>query len=245
MTCRLIGSLPCCRVVLDEMGKCGSLVEYPNRMRYFVALVVGAGLLGLILVVAKFNPRRFVRPQPKIAPVLDLSDQMAAGASNKYSALGMTTDEILSHENDAKKDDVLGALLWRLGQKSEQRGWDNLSDTERRLIAVDAMNGEVLDGGFKQYFSTSLGADVEVALAGLKEMEATGTVEIVERAMAQFPGNKPPADYGQRSAMIDKIEATAGPVWDKCDNAYYDLKEDRDALELAYVKKKRADIVLP
>jgi hypothetical protein len=214
-------------------------------MRYFVALVVGAVLLGLVLGVVKFHSRQVVPSQPKIAPMLDLSDQMAAGASNKYSALGMTTDEIFSHENDAKKDDVLGALLWRLGQKSEARGWDNLSDTERRLIAVDAMNGEVLDGGFKQYFSTSMGADAEVALAGLKEMGATGTVEIMERAMAPFPNNQPPADYEQRNVIMDKIEATAGPVWEKCDNACYDLKEDRDALELAYAKKKRADIVLP
>ena len=129
-------------------------------MRYFIALVVGAALLGLILGVVKSNPRQVVQLQPKTTPVLDLSEQMAARASNKYSPLGTTTDEILSHENDAMKDNVLSALLWRLGQKSERREWKNLSDSERRLIAVDAMNGEVLDGGFKQYFSTSLGADV-------------------------------------------------------------------------------------
>jgi hypothetical protein len=216
-----------------------------TRMRYLVALVVGAILTGLILGVFKFNPRRVLQPQTKIAPVLDLTEQMAAGARNRYSPLGTTTDEIFSHENDAKKDDVLGALLWRLGQKSEKRGWDNLNDTERRLIAVDAMNDEVLDGGFKEYFSDSLGGDVEVALAGLKEMGATGTAEIVERAMAQFPDNKPPADYDQRQAVMDKIEATAEPVWQKCDDAYYGFKEDLDALELAYAKKKRADIVLP
>jgi Domain of unknown function (DUF4375) len=214
-------------------------------MRYFVALFVGAALLGLILGVVKFNSRRVVQPQPKIAPVLDLSEQMAAGARNKYLPLGTTTDEILSHENDAMKDNVLGALLRRLGQKSEKRGWDHLNDTERRLIAVDALNEEVLDGGFKQYFSTSLGADVQMALAGLKEMGATGTAEIVGRAMAQFPDNMPPADNEQRAAIIEKIEATADPVWKKCDDAYYGSNENLDVLELAYAKKKRADIVLP
>jgi len=216
-----------------------------TRMRYLIALVVGAVLTGLILGVVKFYPRRVVQPQTKVAPVLDLTDQMAAGARNKYSSLGTTIDEILSHENDAKKDDVLGALLWRLGQKSERSGWDNLNDIERRLIAVDAMNEEVLDGGFKQYFSTSLGADVDVALAGLKEMGATGTAKIVERAMAQFPNNKPPADNEQRNAIMDKIEATAEPVWQTCDDDYYGFKENLDALELAYAMKHRTDIVLP
>src|SRR5438309_1964567 len=125
-----------------------------RRISYLVALVVGAVLTaGLILTLAKSKPRQVVPPQAKVAPVLDLSEQMAAGARNKYSPLGTITDEIFSHENDTNKPDVLGAILWRLGQKSEKRGWENLSDTERRLIAVDAMDGEVLDGGFKQYFS--------------------------------------------------------------------------------------------
>jgi hypothetical protein len=190
------------------------------------------------------NPEK-AQPLQKVAPALDLTEQMAARTSNRYSSLGITTEEILSHVNDAKKDNVLGALLWRLGQKCEKRGWNNLSDTERRLIAVDAMNDEVLDGGFRQYFSTSLGADATVALAGLKEMTATGAAEIMERAMAQFPASQPPAAYDQRNAVMDKIAATANPVWDKCDHDYYEAKEDLDALELAYAQKKRVDIVLP
>ena len=162
-------------------------------------MIIGAVVTGLILGVVKFNSQRVARPQAKIAPVLDMSEQMAVRAHNKYSSLGTTTDEILSHQNDTNKDNVLGALLWRLGQKSERHGWDQLSDTERRLIAVDAMNGQVLDGGFEDYFSDSLADDVEVAVAGLNEMGATGTVEIVERAMAPFPGNKPPPEYDQRN----------------------------------------------
>lgn len=212
-------------------------------MRYFIAVIVAAVLAGLVLFAFRFNARQ--GPEPKVAPVLDLTEQMAAGASNRYSSLGTTTDEIFAHENDAKKDDVLGALLWRLGRKSERIGWENLNDTERRLIAVDAMNGEVLDGGFKEYFSDSSGGDAEVALAGLKEMGATGTAEILARAMAAFPGKEPPTDNEQRNAVMEKIATTAEPVWQKCDDAYYKQIGDLDPLELAYAKRKKADIVLP
>lgn len=214
-------------------------------MRYFVAVIVAAVLAGLVLCAVRFNARQGAQPEPKVAPVLDLTEQMAAGASNRYSSLGTTTDEIFAHENDAKKGDVVGALLWRLGQKSEKSGWQNLNDTERRLIAVDAMNGEVLDGGFKEYFSDSLGGDAEVALAGLKDMGANGTAEILEGAMAAFPGKEPPTDYNQRNAVMEKIATTAEPVWQKCDDAFYERKEDLDALELAFAKKKKADIILP
>lgn len=216
-------------------------------MKYFVSLAVLGALACLILAVVKFSPRQAAPPQPETAPVLDLSKQIATGATNKYSALGTTTDEILSHENDAMKDRVLDALVWRLGQKSENRGWTNLNDTERRLIAVYAMEEEVLDGGFKQYFSTDLGVDADVALAGLKDMGATATANIVERAMAQFPGGKPPADNEQRREMIDKIETAAETVWKQCDDAYADVldKDNIDALGLAYANKKRAEIILP
>lgn len=216
-------------------------------MKYFVRLAILAALSCLILCLVKFSPRRDVQSASRTVPVLNLSEEIAAATTNKYSPLGTTTDEILSHENDAMKDDVLDALVWRLGQKSENRGWTNLSDTERRLISVYAMQEEVLDGGFKQYFSTGLGGDADVALAGLKDMGATVTANVVERAMAQFPGGKPPTDNEQRRETMDKIEATAEPVWEQCDHAYDDAldKDNIDALGLAYAKKKRADIVLP
>jgi hypothetical protein len=215
------------------------------RASYFVLPIFTVFLTGLILCAAGCKPRQISPSQSTTSPPLDLSEQMSLRASNKFSSLGTTTAEILSHENGTNQDRVIGALLWRLGQKSEQRGWDNLSDTERRLIAVDAMNEEVLDGGFHQYFSTDLGNDAQIALAGLKEMGSTNFAKIVERAMAQFPNGKPPTDSDQRDTVMAQIENTAKPAWQKCDSDYYDSKEDLEALELAYAKMKKAEIVLP
>ena len=219
-----------------------------RHMKYLVALIALAILSCLMFAVIKIKERPHDVPSQPLAELIPgISEKLAARATNKYSPLGTTTGEILSHENDALKDRVLDALVWRLGQKSENRGWTNLSDTERRLIAVYAMEEEVLDGGFKQYFSTSLGGDADVALAGLKDMGATLTGQVMERAMAQFPGGKPPTDDEQRHAVMDKIDATAEPEWRKCDDDYSDAldKDNLDALGLAYAKKKRADIILP
>jgi len=213
-------------------------------VRYFFLPIVAIILAGLILCAVGCKPQQSAQSQSTPSAPLDLTEQFAAGASNKYTPLGMTTAEILSHEND-QKDLVVGALLWRLGKKSGQRGWDNLSDAERRLIAVDAMNEEVLDGGFNQYFSTDLGDDVQVALAGLKDIKATGMAGILEHAIAQFPDGKIPTNYEQRVTVMAGIEAVAKPVWRKCDSDYYDSKENLEALELAYAKMKRAEIVLP
>lgn len=159
--------------------------------------------------------------------------------------MGTTAEEILAHENDDKKEHDLAALLWRIGQKCGKRGWRSLTETERRLLAVYSLEGEISNGGFEQYFFNPTGGDAEVALAGLKDMGAATAAELLERAMAQFPGGKPPAEYEKRHEVLDKIEATAQPIWNKLDSEYFDRWQDTYALCLAYAKKKRAEIILP
>jgi Domain of unknown function (DUF4375) len=187
--------------------------------------------------------------QPQLQKALAQGDEMARKMDlrtrNEYAPLGATTDEILAHENDDKKADVLPALVWGLGQKIEKQGWDRLTDTERRLVAVQYMDAEVLDGGFDEYFFNSPGGDAEVALAGLKDMGATVTASLLERAMDVFPVGKPPTDQQERWKVMDKIESSSKPVWKKCDDEFYRFPEDLDRLSLVYAKKNRAQIILP
>jgi len=173
------------------------------------------------------------------------AQRMAAFSEREYGPLGITTDEILSHESDDKKGSVLGALLYRLGQKAESRGESSLSEVERRLCAVHGLDGEVNNGGFHQYLWNSTGDEAEVALAGLKDMGATAAAAALERAMAEFPGGKPPADRERRQEAMDEIESRSNPVWDSCDDEFYNCEEDIGALCLAYASKNRAEIILP
>jgi len=168
----------------------------------------------------------------------------AALMEQHYGAFGKTTDEILSHENATNRALVLGALVWRINQKSEARGEGSLTDTERKLSAVSLLEAEVANGGFDQYFTNSAGNDAEVALAGLNAMGATGKAAIMERAMAVFPGGKPPAERSKRQKVMQQIEEKSESVWEKCDNEYYKLKDIFD-VALAYAKKKKAEIILP
>jgi hypothetical protein len=170
--------------------------------------------------------------------------RMAAMAEKEYGPLGSTTDEILSHENDDQKGSVLGALFYRIGQKAGARGGNSLTGTERRLCAARGFDGEVNNGGFDQYFFNSTGDDAELALAALQDMGATAAAALLERAMAVFPGGKPPTDREKRWEAMKEMESRSKPVWEKCDSEFYNCKENIDALCLAYAKKKRTEIVL-
>jgi len=163
----------------------------------------------------------------------------------EYGAYGKTTEEILSHEIGKNWRDVFGALEWRITQKSEARGESSLTETERQIVAAYWVELEVGNGGFDQYFNNSAGDSAATALAGLKAMGATAAAAILERAMAVFPGGKPPADRGQRGKIMEEIDAKATPIWNKCDKDLDELKVDIAASCLAYAKKKRAEIILP
>ncbi len=174
-----------------------------------------------------------------------LSESLASYSEKTYGSLGNTAEEILSHESDDNKQHVLPALSYRIAQKVGERGWERLTGTERHLLAVQSLEAEVFNGGFDQYFFNSTGDDAEVALAGLKEMQATEAAVLLERAMAVFPGGKPPTSRTARWKVMDEIESLSKPVWNKCDNEFYHRKEDLGQLSLAYAKKNRAQIILP
>ncbi len=163
----------------------------------------------------------------------------------EYGSFGKTTGEILSHDGSNEVSKVLGALQYRIGQKADAHGERSLTDTERKLLAANEVGAEVNNGGFDQYFFNSSGDSAESALAGLKEMGASGAASLLDRAMAVFPGGKPPADRFKRQDAMEQIASQSKPVWEKCDSEFYKLTESITDLSLAYAKKNKAEIVLP
>ncbi|HWQ93772.1 MAG TPA: DUF4375 domain-containing protein [Clostridia bacterium] len=194
-----------------------------------------------VLVISGVLKWRQIRRANLRQALLQQAEQASAGlealAEKEYGQLGTTAEEIFSHE-DSK---ILGALNYRIGKKPETR----VTETERRLVAVYWLDGEVHNGGFDQYFFNTAGNDAEAALAALKEMGAAGAASLLDRAMGVFPEGKPPADRQKRQQAMDKVRVQSKSVWNQCDNEFYKLKEDLGQLTLAYAKRKKAEIVLP
>lgn len=189
--------------------------------------------------------RQSADEQAMLAQARETSARISALMEKDYGPLGTTTDEILSHESDEHASKVLLALLYRIGEKANKRGIQSLTPVERHLPAVSTLEAEVVNGGFDQYFFNFSGGDSETALAGLKEIGATGAARLLERAMAAFPGGKPPPDREKRWKAMEKVASEADSLWAACDKEFYDLKESIDDLLLAYAKRRRSEIILP
>ncbi len=159
-----------------------------------------------------------------------------------FGPLGKNIDEILSHEDSEPIQTILGAIDYRINQKIDTNGKANLTDTEKKFIAICWLQGEVNNGGFDQYFFNSAGNDAEIALAGLRDIGAFKARELLEQAMAVFPGGKSPADRFKRQEEMVKIRNQSELVWEKCDREFFKLPE---LLSLTYVKQNKAEFRFP
>jgi hypothetical protein len=207
-------------------------------LRNLVCII--AVTLGVAAVAADANKKS---KKPDAAE--KYAQQMEKEYQKSFRGFGKTAEEILSQVGKAKSAKVLDALQFRLWMKTELKGPDALSETERRISAVVELAASVKDEGFGDYFIGDAAGQAPLALAFLKELGATATAAVVQKALAPFEKGTPPADYGKRQEALDKIEKTAMPIWAKCDKEFRALKEDFPKLLLEYAAKKKEDIRLP
>ena len=69
-------------------------------------------------------------------------------------------------------------------------------------VLVEAIEGEVMNGGFDQFFFNGAGAEAARAVEALDVIGAHATAAIARRACAKFPGGMPPTDHDARRRML-------------------------------------------
>lgn len=163
----------------------------------------------------------------------------AAMRAAEYEPLGKTTEEILAHEKTHDAITLVGALVFRINAKPFARR----SLTERKLAAVYALQAEVNNGGFDQYFFNDSGDESTLALQGLEEMGSAQGARLLRRASNVFPLGKPPADRVKRQALVERLRPRAQATWGACDHGFYTL-DDLGERALAYAKRYRTQINL-
>jgi hypothetical protein len=84
-------------------------------------------------------------------------------------------------------------------------GFEALPDVEKRYFAVCCLESEVYNGGLGQFFSNSSGSYYEHALAGLADMGAAESIQLLRKAkQILFDFSDVPIDTGERRAFLRK-----------------------------------------
>lgn len=112
----------------------------------------------------------------------------------------------------------------------EKLGFGELLSAEQQYIALFWLKGEIMNGGFHQYFTNNSGDLAPLALQGLNAIGAIESLKILGEALAIFPPGCYSTDREQREKNLmaiseGDIEAEIR-AFDRASNALQDYPED-------------------
>jgi hypothetical protein len=152
----------------------------------------------------------------------------------RYS--GKTIDELLAITN-GNEIDFLQALEMAIQQKSERVDVDDLTEEEIIVLAVEALEREVNNGGYSQFFVNSSREYTPIIVHALLSIGCPKTAEITKSAIAAagFQGLAPMA----LAKALNAYSGADNQELDECDQLYYKAGEDIGGKLIEFVKDNK------
>lgn len=106
---------------------------------------------------------------------------------------------------------------------------ENQLSKDEVVDLIDALEGEVNNGGFHQYFYNSAGDRTAETIQALEIIGAFAIADIVKRAAQKFPYGMPPTDRFERQDVL--LEACPNAqAFQALDEEFYQYPDDLAAL---------------
>ena len=148
-----------------------------------------------------------------------------------------TIEQLIQLEDTHRIDSIVLAIEAALMEKSD------LTPTERIVLAVEAMEREVNNGGFNQFFFNSSNEYAGELVSALRQIGIPDIADIAERALRAI-GARPEWTCDEfEAASVDPDESIAAEL-NACDDAYYATEDAIAARLFEYIKANRSDIHL-
>lgn len=154
---------------------------------------------------------------------------------------GETAEQLLSLEGKYRTDSLVVAFEQAIGQKAVREGEDKLSNEERAVLAIEALEREVNNGGYSQFFLNAP-EFAAIIVDSLVAIDCLKTAEITRRATRALELSNLGASEvstvmaGENEGIEEKLN--------ECDAAYYDAGEDIAGQVLTFIKDRRSQFRL-
>ena len=159
----------------------------------------------------------------------------------KYS--DQTTDELISLEGEYRADSLVLAFEQALDQKSERVGNDNLSNEELVVLAIEALEREVNNGGYNQFFFNSSNEFTPIIVDALNRIGCSATAAITQRAIDSL-GIQGTITVDAIEAAMEKDNEDRDDRLNECDDEYYEKAGDLAGPLLGFIKNYKSNINL-
>lgn len=156
---------------------------------------------------------------------------------------GQSTDELIALENDYRIDSIVLAFEQAVQNKEYARGLAGLTDAERVILAVEAIEREVNNGGYSQFFYNSSNVYAGIAVPALKQIGCPATAAITQRAIDAL-GAGSNLTSGTIESRMNEEDPARDEALSKADEAYYSTGEAIADRLFDYIKQNRNQILL-
>lgn len=139
-------------------------------------------------------------------------------------------------------DDLVIALDEYISEKCEYgEEIDNLSYPERIFFITQAVEMEVNNGGFNQFFVNSSSDFAEEMVKAFEEIGAIHTAKICKKAIKALGRELPPVGSDEREEVLGELVESdeINDILEECDDAFYEYEDDLEELNYAYVMKNK------
>lgn len=153
---------------------------------------------------------------------------------------GQSANQLLSLEGKYRTDSLVLAFEQAIGQKAEHDGLQTLTDEERIVLAVEALEREVNNGGYNQFFVNSSREFAPAIVGALQRIDCKKTATITQRAMKAL-GISDITSEAIGKAMAGEDEQRLAKL-NRCDDSYYKSTEPIAERLFAFIKANIAGI---
>ncbi len=160
---------------------------------------------------------------------------------DEYS--GQTTDELIALEEEYRADSIVLAFEQALNQKAEQVGQEGLTEEERAILAVEALEREVNNGGYDQFFVNSSNEYAPIVVDALNRIGCTETAKLTQKAIDTL-GIARSVTVEAVDRVMEQENTGRDEKLGECDDRYYEMAGDLAGPLLEFIKSNRDRIIL-
>jgi hypothetical protein len=153
---------------------------------------------------------------------------------------GQTTDELLAREGAYRTDSLVVAFEQAIQQKPADQP---LSKEERYVLAIEALEREVNNGGYGQFFINSSHDHVDVIVEALEAVRCPRVAALTRRAIEAL-GIEGAVTGEKTEAVVLRDDEAVRTALAACDEGYYAEAEPIADLLFAWIKANRSAVAV-
>lgn len=156
---------------------------------------------------------------------------------------GQSVEQLLSLEGEYRADSLVLAFEQAIGQKAAREGTQSLSGEERIVLAVEALEREVNNGGYDQFFVNSSREYTPIIVGALQRIGCNKTAKLTRKAIEALRISDLRSDAIE-AVICARDDEERSEKLRRCDDSYYKNKEPIAERLFAFIKANSASISL-